>query len=76
MRWLNSFQLNEHEFEKALGDSEGQGSLESCSPWGCKESDTSKQHHQTWGEGVAEGSRVEIAIHKSDGRVHRTETSQ
>ena len=32
--------LNEHEFEQALGDSKGQGSLVCCSPWGCKESDT------------------------------------
>ena len=31
---------NGHEFEQALGDSEGQGSLACCSPWGCKESDT------------------------------------
>ena len=29
--------LNEHEFEQALGDGEGQGSLVCCSPWGCKE---------------------------------------
>ena len=26
--------LNGHKFEQALGDSEGQGSLECCSPWG------------------------------------------
>ena len=26
-------QLNGHEFEQALGDGEGQGSLECCSPW-------------------------------------------
>ena len=32
-------QLNGHEFEQALGDGEGQGSLECCSPWGHKESD-------------------------------------
>ena len=32
--------LNGHEFEQALGDGEGQGSLVSCSPWGHKESDT------------------------------------
>ena len=32
-------QLNEHEFEQTLGDCEGQGSLVSCSPRGCKESD-------------------------------------
>ena len=31
--------LNGHEFEHAPGDSEGQGSLVCCSPWGCKESD-------------------------------------
>ena len=27
-------QLNGHEFEQALGDGEGQGSLVCCSPWG------------------------------------------
>ena len=27
-------ELNGHEFEQALGDSEGQGSLACCSPWG------------------------------------------
>ena len=31
-------QLNGHEFEQSLGDSERQGSLAYCSPWGCKES--------------------------------------
>ena len=31
-------QLNGHEFEQALGDSEGQGSLVCCSPRGLKES--------------------------------------
>ena len=31
--------LNGHEFKQALGDTEGQGSLECCSPWGHKESD-------------------------------------
>ena len=31
--------LNGHEFELAPGDSEGQGSLMCCSPWGGKESD-------------------------------------
>ena len=32
--------LNGHEFEQAPGDSEGQGSLACCSPWGHKELDT------------------------------------
>ena len=29
-----------HEFEQALGDSEGQESLVCCSPWGPKDLDT------------------------------------
>ena len=33
-------QLNGHEFEQILEDNEGQGSVPCCSPWGCKESDT------------------------------------
>ena len=31
--------LNGHEFGLTLGDGDGQGSLECCSPWGCKQSD-------------------------------------
>ena len=31
--------LNGHESEQVLGDSEGQGSLVCCSPWGRKEFD-------------------------------------
>ena len=31
-------QLNGYEFEQTPGDSDGQGSLACCSPWGCKES--------------------------------------
>ena len=34
-RWLKG-----HEFEQTPGDSEGQGSLACCSPWGHKESNT------------------------------------
>ena len=36
-------QLNRHESEQIPGDSEGQRSLACCSPWGCKELDTTKQ---------------------------------
>ena len=36
-------QLNEHEFKQPLGDSEGQGRLACCSPWGCEESDMTVQ---------------------------------
>ena len=35
-------QLNGHEFEQAPGDSEGQGSLACCCPWGGEESDTTE----------------------------------
>ena len=34
--------LTGHEFEQGLGDGEGQGSLECCSPLGHKESDTTE----------------------------------
>ena len=33
-------QLNGHESEQTPGDSEGQGGLACCSPWGRKDSDT------------------------------------
>ena len=35
--------LNGHEFEQTPGDSEGQGSLGCCSPWGCKELDMTER---------------------------------
>ena len=35
--------LNVHEFEQALGDGDGQGSVVCCSPWGHKESVTTEQ---------------------------------
>ena len=36
-------QFNGHEFEQTPGDSEGQGTLVCCNPWGCKESDTTER---------------------------------
>ena len=42
-------QSNGHEFEQARGDGEGQGSLACCSPWGCKESDTTERlNNNSW----------------------------
>ena len=32
-----------HEFEKALGVSDEEGSLACCSPWGCKELDMTER---------------------------------
>ena len=41
VRW--NHRLVGHEFEQALGVGDGQGSLECCSPRGCKESDATEQ---------------------------------
>ena len=35
--------FNGHESEQALGDGEGRGSLVCCSPWSCRELDTTGQ---------------------------------
>ena len=37
--------LSGHESDQTLGDSEGQGSLVCCSPWGRKELDTTERLH-------------------------------
>ena len=36
-------QLDEHEFEQALGGGDGQGNLACCIPWGHKELDTTER---------------------------------
>ena len=38
VRWHQ--QLDGEEFEQIQGESEGHRGLACCSPWGCKESDT------------------------------------
>ena len=45
VRWHH--QVNGHQFEQTLGDSEGQGNLECCSPWHHKESGTTEQLSNT-----------------------------
>ena len=40
-RW--HYQLNGPEFEQALGEGEGQGSLAQCRPWGHKELETTER---------------------------------
>ena len=43
MRWLNGITDSmDMSFEKALGVGDGQGGLACCSPWGCKETDTTE----------------------------------
>ena len=49
--------LNGHEFEKTLGDGEGQGSLLCCSQWGHKESDTTEQLNNNR---IDDGCEVEV----------------
>ena len=46
-----SYRLNGHEFERALGVGDGQGSLACCSPWGRKESDTTERLNNKEGGG-------------------------
>ena len=42
-------QLNRHEFEQTVGDTEGQGSLVCCSPWGRKELNvTERLNNNKW----------------------------
>jgi len=46
--------LNGHKFEQTPGDSDGQGSLARCSPWGGKESDTTQwlNNNISWSSGA------------------------
>ena len=49
--------LDGHEFKEAPGVDDGQGSLACCSPWGCRESDTTEQQNFSCaGSFLAEGS--------------------
>ena len=43
MIWLDDLtNAMGHTFEQAPGVGDGQGSLACCSPWGCKDSDTTE----------------------------------
>ena len=45
--------LNGHEFEQTPGDSGGQGDLACCSPWACKESDTTQRLNNNMEDSIA-----------------------
>ena len=45
VRWQH--RRDGYEFEEALGVGDGRGVLVCCSPWGCKESDTTEQMSYT-----------------------------
>ena len=55
--------FNGHELEQSLGDSEGQGGLACCHPWGLRESDMTERVNNS-------NKRLKIKISKSlaDGR--------
>ena len=48
--------LNGHEFEQALGDGEGQGSLVCCNPWGRKELGTTEQLNNNKSQRITKSS--------------------
>ena len=56
--------LSGHEFEQALGDSEGQGSLVCCPPWGCKELDMTERLNSNDKEAPREipGSGTDLCV--------------
>ena len=54
-------QLDGHEFEQALGDGEGRGSLACCSPWGHKESDRTEQLNNNSDSGTAKWNRCSVS---------------
>ena len=44
MRWVNDITDSmDMSWSKTSGDGDGQGGLECCSPWGCKESDVTER---------------------------------
>ena len=53
MVWWHHWLMGGHEFEQALGDGEGQGSLACCSPQSHKELETTEWlNHNKWMEGM------------------------
>ena len=69
--------LNGHEFEQALGVDDWQGSLAWCSPWGCKESDTTERLNWTYKEPINDDLCLQIqtsdqcwSIQPKEKRVH------
>ena len=64
-------QFNGHELGQTLGDSEGQGGLVCCSPWGRKESDMT--WHLNNNVSLKENSRIFISAGRE--RIHLQEAS-
>ena len=45
MKWLDGITDSTDMTLQTMGDGEGQGNLECCSPWGCEETDTTEQQN-------------------------------
>ena len=52
--------LDAHKFEQALGVGDGEGSLVCCSPWGCKELDTTEWPNWTGVNTFSDGREMNI----------------
>ena len=60
-------QLNGHELGQIQRDGEGQGSLVCCSPWGCKESDTTwRLNNKNWKTGQDKDGQFKIVTKLRD----------
>ena len=66
-------QLEGHEFEQAPGLGDGQGRLACCSPWGCKELDTTEQLNWTeiWWWTLLMGKGDSMQENEVDRRIHK-----
>ena len=69
-------QLDGHKFAQTLGIREGQGSLACCSPWGCKESDTTKQLNWTESTSCEVLGRVNKLYSRLPGEISTTSDMQ
>ena len=54
--------LDGHEFDQTPGVGDGQGDLVCCSPWGCKELDTTEQLNKNRLK-IAEKSEISINLY-------------
>ena len=63
--------LGGHYFEQMQGDSEGQGSLACCSPWGHKELDMTEWLNNSNKEKEAIKWKMTFSTHKTE-KIHRT----
>ena len=59
-------QLNGHEFEQTIGDSEGQGGLVCCSPWGRRESAATQRLNSNNSEPETDSQRTNLWLYQGE----------